>query len=133
MDNGNSTIVCNPFPIGGDNSTQIGLAAAWNGEEVFITATIRFRSLAQNIGGNMTIRLEDNNMLVLPSVNSDLSFIGNSQVAQAVFSLTNEQLQKLKSSKLRVVSLDMSDGPRRVYEATMNKNILSSHIACFPI
>ncbi len=71
--------------------------------------------------GNLSIRLEDNNMLILPSVNSDLSYVVNSQVDQGAFSLTKEQMQKLKFSKLKVVSLQLgvhfahADPPVSVY------------------
>lgn len=129
-DDGTNIVQCNVVQVASDNTTQIGLAAASNGEGIFITITIRFKNSAQNIVQNLFIRLEDNNMLSLPYVNSGLSYIGNSQVANGIFSLSELQAVKLKNSTIKTISVNLSDGFLRTYQLIMNNDVLMKQIKC---
>jgi len=130
-EDGLKVIQCYPLPVASDNTTQIGLALASNGTNNFITITIRFQNTAKNIIGDLNILLEDNNMITFQLVNAGLSFIGNNEVAQGVFSLSDKQLGKIKLSKLKTINLKLSDGLLRSYKAESNKDILIKQAKCF--
>lgn len=127
---GTTVTQCNPLPVANDNSTQIGLSIASNGKDNFVTLTIRFMSSVQNITGNLSLRLQDNNMLTLELVNAQLAYIGNSQVAQAVFKISDPDYSKMKNSKIRTISIKLSDGLIRTYEIKMNHDVLIKQLNC---
>jgi hypothetical protein len=127
---GTTVTQCNALPIAFDNTTQIGIAAASNGEDKFITITVRFKSSAQDLTGSLTLRLTDNNLLTFEIVNSGLSMMGNSQVAQGVFLTNVDDIAKLKKSEISTVSFKLNDGLLRTYQATSNQDILKKQVGC---
>ncbi|MDD2674553.1 MAG: hypothetical protein PHF81_06690 [Flavobacterium sp.] len=129
-DDGTNVVQCNPLPIASDNTTQIGLAIASNGESNFVTITVKFKNKAQNISSDLTIRLNDNNLIKLSLVNNGLSYIGNSQVAQGIFILNDNQKIKISKSKIKTISLKFNDGFLRTYKGEMNTGILMSQVNC---
>ena len=129
-DDGTIVTQCNPLPVAYDNSTQVGLAAASNGQDNFITVTVRFKSAAQDILGDLSIRLSDNNLITLELVNSGLSFIGNSQVAQGVYMADESHIAKLKKSGIKTISFKFKDGLLRSYQATSNADVLKEQVLC---
>ena len=129
-DDGTIVTQCNSVPIASDNSTQIGLATASNSQEKFVTITIRFDSDAKSITGDLSIRLIDNNMIRLKLVNGNLAYIGNSQVANGVFLLNNDNIQKLLQSKLFTISIILSDNLMHTYECSLNKDVLITQLRC---
>ena len=129
-DDGTTVTQCNALPVAYDNTTQVGLAAASNGEDKFITITVRFKSTAQDVAGDLSIRLADNNFMTFELVNSGLSFIGNSQVAQGVFLANETDIAKLKKSGIKTISFKLKDGLLRTYQATSNADVLKKQVAC---
>lgn len=129
-DDGTNVVQCNPLPIASDNTTQIGLAIASNGESNFVTITVKFKNKAQNISSDLTIRLNDNNLIKLSLVNNGLSYIGNSQVAQGIFILNDNQKIKISKSKIKTISLKFNDGFLRTYKGEMNTGVLMSQANC---
>jgi hypothetical protein len=129
-DDGTNVVQCNPLPIASDNTTQIGLAIASNGESNFVTIAVKFKNKAQNISSDLTIRLNDNNLIKLSLVNNGLSYIGNSQVAQGIFILNDNQKIKISKSKIKTISLKFNDGFLRTYKGEMNTGILMSQVNC---
>ncbi|MCB0538744.1 MAG: hypothetical protein KDE33_14605 [Bacteroidetes bacterium] len=129
-DDGSRVTQCSPLPVAYDNTTQVGLAAASNGQDKFVTITIRFKSTAKDIVGNLSIRLEDNNLITFELVNSGLSLIGNSQVAQGVFLANETDIAKLKKSGIKTISFKLNDGLLRTYQATSNADILKKQVIC---
>lgn len=129
-DDGVIVTQCNPLPVAYDNNTQVGLAAASNGREKYITITVRFKYTAQDITGNLSIRLADNNLITFELVNSGLAFIGNSQVAQGVFFANELDITKLKKSNIKTITFKLADGLLRTYQATSNADVLKSQVRC---
>ena len=129
-DDGTNVVQCNPLPIASDNTTQIGLAIASNGESNFVTITVKFKNKAQNISSDLTIRLNDNNLMKLSLVNNGLSYIGNNQVAQGIFILNDNQKIKISKSKIKTISLKFTDEFLRTYKGEMNTGILMSQVNC---
>ena len=117
-------------PVAYDNSTQVGINAASNGENIFITLTIRFQTTAKNIVGNLSLRLVDNNLLNFSYVNSGLSFIGNSEVAQGIFLIKETDIAKLKTSRIMTISFKLNDGLLRTYQVNTNADVLKSQVSC---
>jgi len=131
-DDGTNITQCAVMQVASDQSTQVGMGTASNGEETFITITIRFKTTAKNIAKDLYIRLNDNNLISLPFVKSSLSYIGNSQVANGIFSLPVEQRTKFLQSPIKTISFNLSDGLQRTYQVEMNNDILIKQINCLP-
>jgi hypothetical protein len=129
-EDGVTVTVCPPTPVASDNSTEIGLSVQSNVENNFLAVTIRFKGTAKNVIGKTTIRLNDNNLFSLELVNSDLSYVGNSQVANAVFLLTTESKVLLKKSNIQTISFSLSDNLRHIYELKMNSDIVKKQLPC---
>lgn len=127
---GTKVIQCNSLPVASDNNTQVGLAIASNGEANFVTVTVRFAGEAQNIIGDLTLRLGDNNFLTLSLINEGLAYIGNSQVAQGIFLLNSNNRFKVSNSPIKTISLKLSDRLVRTYEGKMNTSILMNQVNC---
>lgn len=129
-DDGTTVTQCLPSPVSSDNSTQIGLAVASNGGNKFITMTVRFRETAMNVTGKITFRLTDNSMFSLELVNSALSYIGNSQVANAVFLLNDSNESHLKQSFIKTISFSLTDDLLHTYSVSMNSDVLKIQLGC---
>ena len=129
-DDGTTITQCNALPVAKDNSTQVGIAAASNGIDKYLSITVQFKETALDITGNLTLRLIDNNLMTFELVNSQLAFIGNSQVAQAVFLIDDTKIIKLKNSGIKTISFKLKDGLLRTYQATSNTVVLKNQIIC---
>ncbi len=129
-DDGITVTQCESLLIASDNITQVGMAMASNGYDKFITITIRFATTAQTISGNLIIRLVDNNLITFELVNSGLSFIGNNQVAQAVFLTNQTDIAKLEKSNINTISFSLDDGLVRTHLASSNVDVLKTQVVC---
>ena len=129
-DDGTIVTQCMPLPISSDNNTQIGLSIASNGTNNFLSLTIRFKETAINVTSKITIRLSDNNMFSLELVNSALSYIGNSQVANAIFLLTDLNEALLKKSNIKTISFTLTDNLLHTYTVNMNGDIAKNQLTC---
>jgi hypothetical protein len=109
-DDGTNILQCAVVQVASDQTTQVGIGTASNGESIFVTLTVRFKNTAQNITKDLYIRLDDNNMISLPYVNSSLSYIGNSQVANGIFSLPEKQTSKFLKSAIKTISASNISG-----------------------
>lgn len=127
---GQTIVQCPPDIIAYDSKTQIGLSIASNGEDNFVTLTIRFIGNAKNVTSGLTLRLLDNNMITLSLVNQGKSYIDGSEVTQAIFQLSNYNKAKLSSSNINTINFNLSDGLNRSYKATSNSSILKNQIKC---
>lgn len=129
-EDGTTITQCISSPIAHDDKTQVGISAAFNGQNTFITLTVRFKYNAQNVKGDLTILLDDNNLINLEYVNSQLAYIGNSQVSQAVFLASATDISKLWNSKLKTISFKLQDNLLRTYRSTSNSDILIKQFEC---
>jgi len=119
------------LPVASDNKLEFGMAISSNGENIFIAVTLRFNGTASKIMDNLSIRLDDNNLITVQLVNQNLAYIGNSQVANGIFVLDESAIQKLKSSNLQTVSVKLAD--TFIHTLTCNKNVslLKEQLTCF--
>jgi hypothetical protein len=129
-DDGTNVVQCNSLPVASDSNTQIALAIASNGEADFVTLTVRFSNKAQNITGDLTLRLNDNNLLTLSLINNGLAYIGNSEVAQGIFMLNSSHKNKISNSSIKTISLKLNDGLIRTYKGKMNTGVLIQQVKC---
>lgn len=127
-DDGTDVKQCISLPVAHDKSLEVALAIATNGKNPFITVTIKYNSNVLKIVDDLSIRLNDNSMLTFRLVNEGVSFIGNYQVAQGVFSLDNSQIQKLKASELKTISIKLEDKLVHTLECTDNISILKTQL-----
>lgn len=123
-------VQCNPAMVAYDNSTQIGIALASNGQNTFITVAVRFKGSASEITDKLHIRLSNNQLLSFELVNSALSYVGNSNMSNAVYLIKPEQIQKLKTSDISTISLNISNGKLHTYQCSENCNIIKRQINC---
>lgn len=128
-DDGTEITQCISLPVASDSTLEFGLAIASNGQDMFITTTIRFFETVKEINGNLSISLQDNNLMTLELVNKGLAYIGNNQVSQAVFALNAEKIKKLKSSDILTVSLKL-DRLTHTLECKENVSILKEQLIC---
>jgi hypothetical protein len=128
-DDGTEITQCISLPVASDSELEFGLAIASNGQNNFITTTIRFFGNVKEVNGNLSIRLKDNNLISFELVNKGLAYIGNNQVSQAIFALDENKIKKLKTSDLQTVSLQLD---RLIYtlECSENTAILSEQLSC---
>lgn len=129
-DDGTLVTQCISLPVGKDNTTEVGLAMASNGQENFISLTVRFKGTVNSVSGDLSVRLDNNNLMTFELVNEQLAYIGNSQVAQGIFLATNTDINKLKKSDIQTLSFKLNDGLMYTYQATTNKNLLKKQIGC---
>lgn len=128
-DDGATVTQCNPKPIASDKTTQIGIAAASNSQEYFITVVVRFKNKSKKIAGNLSIRLDDNNLISLTLVKSELAYIGNSEVSQAVFHLSATKIQKFKNSSIKTISIKLNN-VHYTYNCDLNTSVLINQLNC---
>jgi hypothetical protein len=129
-DDGTNVLQCRVLPVASDNNTQIGLAISSNYEANFVTVTMRFSGKAQDITGDLTLRLNDNNLLTLSLINNGLAYFGNSEVAQGIFMLKTSHKNKISNSPIKTISLKLNDGLIRTYRGKMNTSILMEQVKC---
>lgn len=129
-DDGVTVTQCPALPVSFDNTTEIGLSVGSNGTSNFLTVTIRFKETAAKVKGKITIRLTDNNMFSFDLVTCTLSYIGNSQVANAIFKITETNSVLLKKSDIKTVSFTLEDNLLHTYEIKKNADIVKKELNC---
>jgi len=129
-EDGNIITQCPAYPVSSDNTTEIGLSVASNGTSNFLGLTIRHKTQAINVKGKMTLRLLDNNMFSLEFVTSSLSYIGNSQVTNAIFNLSKSNSELLKKSNIKTVSFTLEDNLLHTYQVKLNNDIVKKELNC---
>ena len=127
---GTQVTQCEPKMVAYDNSSQVGIAAASNGMDDFLTITVRFKSSSKKVKSDLSIRLKSNDMINLELVNSQLAYMGNSEVAQAIYMVDNSALKKLSSSNIKTLSFKLSEDVMRTYQIKRNSNILNIQLNC---
>jgi len=124
------TVACPPSPIATEHDTQIGLNVFKAYNQYQLGVTIRFKYSPKEIYGNITMVLEDGNSIELNYIDGGIVYLGNSQVAQAAFLISQNDLNKLKKSKLRIISFKLDDKMKRVYRITTSADLIIRHIKC---
>jgi len=118
------------LPVASDSTLEFGLAISSNGIDYFIASTLRFFHTAKSITGDLSIRLQNNNLMTFSLINESLSYIGNSQVAHGIFSLNNQQVQKLILSDIYTISIRLGDNIIHTLDCKNNKGILRNQLKC---
>jgi len=122
---------CKTLPVAGNEKMQLGLSLAFNGKDYFLTSTIRFLVESPlKIKGDLSIRLNDNNLLTFELVKTQGSYIGNSIVEHGIFSVNEDLLDKLQKSKILTITLNLDDNRMYTFEASMNQDVLQIQINC---
>lgn len=123
---------CQILPVANDNATQIGLGVGCIKDNVLLTLTVRFLNTAIEIDKTyeLSIWLENGNVVDLAFFNGGLAYIGNSQVSQGVYMIDPTQKQKLRASPIKTVAFKLNDGLRRIYQAKMNSGVIFEQLNC---
>lgn len=130
-DDGTTITQCPALQVSADNTTEIGVSIASNGTSNFFALTIRFlKGQVKDVVGKVTIRLDDNSMFSMDLVKSGLSYIGNSQVTNAVFKLSASNITLIKKSNIKTVSFTLSDKLLHTYQISMNNDVVKKQISC---
>lgn len=123
-------VQCKSMMVATDNKSELGLALASNGQNTYITLTIRFDGKAFDVVDDLFIRLVNNQLLAFELINSQLGYIGNSDVVNAVFLIKTSDSDKLRYSNMKTISLTMADSKIHLYQCTKNKSVLMRQINC---
>lgn len=129
-DDGAQITQCQPSLIAYDNSSQIALALASNGVDDFVTVTIRFKSSATKMKGDLSIRTNNNDLVSLQLVNSQLAYIGGSEVSQGIFVGDNSDMRKLSDSEIKTLTYKLTNDLLRTYQAKKSPDILVKQLKC---
>lgn len=129
-DDGTNVTTCEIVQVSSDNSSQIALSVSSNGTNNFLGLTIRFKGSSKNVTKKITILLEDNNMLTLKLVKSQLSFYGNSHVTNAIFNITEANSILLKKSNIKTISYRLENNILYAYKINMNADIVKRSLKC---
>jgi hypothetical protein len=127
-EDGTNIFYCSVLPVASDHSTQVGLCASSNKEENFVCVTVGFSNTGQNLIDNLTLRLDNGNLIKLPIVKSTVSNMGNSQVSNGIFSLSPEQSKKLENGLILTLSLILEDGKLWTYQLNTNRDVLMKEL-----
>lgn len=122
---------CKTLPVAADDKMQLGLSLAFNGKDYFLTSTIRFLSDSPlKIEGDLSIRLNDNNLLTFRLIKTQSSYIGNSIVEHGIFSANEFLLDKLQKSKILTITIILNDNRMHTLEASVNQDVLLNQVKC---
>ncbi len=118
------------LPVVIDQNTETALSLMTTQNQNYISINVRFREDGEKLDGNLSLRLQNNNMLQLPLVNGGLSYIGGSNLAQAIYELTEENSIKLRQSDLKTISYQFENKVVHTFEVIQNANVLSNQLRC---
>lgn len=138
-------IVCAPMPVAKDKFTQIGIALASNSQskkrsffddfatpqKYYISLTVRFKGNSLELKDNLYLHLLDNSVISLKLVNSGLDFIGESEVANAVYSIDDFHINELKKSTIKHIGINFEGNIQRMYKCELNENVLIEQFKCY--
>lgn len=129
-DDGVTIKICEPAPIGGDQTLMFSISVITSGSDYFISLNIIFDSTPQKATGNLMIRFSDNNMLNFTAINSQMAFIGGREMAQSIYLIDDFVIKNLRQTEINTVSFRLEDQALRTYEAHDNKDIIRRHLRC---
>ena len=128
---GNTIKQCPPTPVAGDKLLQVGFGIGEvNHKADYLSLTIRFRNSANKAKGNLLLVLANGKMITLKILNSQLVYLGNSEVCQATYLLTNSSELLLKASPIKSVQFSLEGGLHHHLPVQMNSHIIISQLNC---
>lgn len=119
-----------PGPIAGNENVSIGFNAMTNGTDNFVSVIARYRTYAANMEGPLELQLEDGKRLKLDLLQSELDSAGGSEVAKAVFALTDADIIRLKESAISIVTYKPLNRSQVSLQARLNADVLQKQLGC---
>lgn len=129
-DDGAEITQCPPIPVSYDNNSQIALSISSNGSNNFLGLSIRFKGEAKKITGKLSIRLTNNYLFSLDITNSQLGYIGGSQMANAIYLLSESNNNQLMQSAIKTISFYFEDEMLRTFEVKANSDTIKRQLIC---
>jgi hypothetical protein len=108
----------------------VGISYGKISTQPIVSMTIRYKNDVKNANSNLTLTLSNGSILEIHLQKSGLAYIGNSQVCQAIFALTESQKDKLKLYTINNIRFSLDDGLYHTLDIQMNKEVLQSQIKC---
>jgi hypothetical protein len=122
---------CQTLPVCGDDLFQVGLSLADNGQEIFLTMTIRFLTDRElKISNDLSLMLINNNLLTFKLVKTQGSLIGNNIVEHGIFLVNEDQFIKIQNSKIRTLTIILNDNIMHTLELAFNNDVLVKQSKC---
>lgn len=127
---GVTIISCEPLPVAGNENLEAAISLVSNGDKKFIALSVIFNSKAQNITGNLFIRLKNNSMLQFTAVNNEMNIIGGRELAQAIYRIDEFIINQLSNNLIYTISFRLEDQLLRTFESDINQDVIKNQIKC---
>lgn len=119
----------NPEMVGKGRNCELGFSVSTNGEDYLLNATVLYFSNVKKIKNELVIALSNNKSLNLELFSNELAVMNNNQVSLALYILTKEQIQELKTSSINNIIFQEIDGVYQVIKP-QNQMVVSKQLKC---
>lgn len=116
----------NPLPIGGTSNLQVATSISNINGNNNLMLTFRFRDSRIAINNKVKITFSNSQSITMTANRQVNDFIGGSEITHLIFSLTEEQENKL----LRNVISGITINGNNLISAKMNKSYISENLNC---
>jgi hypothetical protein len=120
----------NPEFIGKGSNFELGMAAQSNGENYFLSTTVRYLYTSKKVMGKLQLHLSGNQALILNLYKTEITSINNENVGIGMYYLTSDDILKLKKFDLLKVVFQEADGKFQIVVLNDNQKIVQRQINC---
>lgn len=120
----------NPEFIGKGSNFELGIAAQSNGENYFLSTTVRYLYTAKKVIGKLQLHLSGNQALSLNLYRTEITSVNNENVGIGMYNLTSDDILKLKKYDLLKVVFQEADGKFQIVILNDNQKIVQRQITC---
>lgn len=125
------TKFCTPSLVAFDNTYQIGLSISEVSNTKFLIVTVRFTENAKKIGSDLMLFTSSEKILMLNLLDSEKDYVGDSEICNAKYELTNENIYELSKYEITSMRFNFSDEDiKRTFSLQKNKTIILQQINC---
>lgn len=123
--------ICNPSLVAFDNNYQIGLSITKVADTKLLILTTRFTEKAKTIGSDLMVFTTAEKVLTLNLLDSEKDYVGGSEICNAKFELTDENINELSKYEITSLRFNFSDeNIKRTFSLQKNKTIIIQQINC---
>ncbi|OOV20310.1 hypothetical protein [Flavobacterium sp. LM4] len=129
--NGYQIKICNPLLVAFDSNYQIALSITQVADTKFLILTARFAKNAKTIGSDLMVFTTAEKVLILNLLDSEKDYVGGSEICNAKFELTDENINELSKYEITSLRFNFSDEIiKRTFGLQKNKTVIVQQINC---
>lgn len=116
--------------VGTGSGCELGVSFSTNGPNYFFNTNVKYVKKAVKSGGTLMVALKNNQSLNLKMSGCQISNVKNSHIVMGVYSLTSDDIDKLKKSPIDKIVFQEVGGKNQGINLLKNFDVAMTQLKC---